>query len=360
MQSAPKRLPILFKAIRGEVFSSFIGRNACFYDMDTNTFLMEVINGDAIGEPYTDFDFCDHQIELKILERLFEKLNTTKNRLLRLTLSHAVSTLSNEELRYSGGVRNIDTYEDLYSGPLKHAWCGRCLMEDQSKGRDQYMRLLWSLGTNTFCPKHRLPLTSHCLNCFDKDAKPQFAYDGKQSVIICSRCGSNLGSQLGLQNISDRNALDILSDRSVKTAWNAVVRLENTLRRSFTLTTPGKRLTLFRTFIIEFSNILLKSSRGYMPMIEHFSSTAFPNRPDPANVMKLHRPYRATSVATKRKTHALIVAILKGRKNLFTARAPVKNIWSRVPTMENLRDEMSPDQNSELDALLVKFPASYF
>ncbi|WP_193221966.1 TniQ family protein [Amylibacter sp. SFDW26] len=360
MQTTPKRLPILFKTIRGEVFSSFVGRNACFYDMDANSFLMEVINDGAIGEAYTDFDFCDHQLEPIILKRLPNELNTTKNRLLSLTLSHSFSVLSDEELRYSGGVSNIDTYEDLYSGPLKHAWCGRCLMEDQSKGRDQYMRLLWSLGTNTFCPKHRLPLTSHCLNCFDRAAKPQFAYDGKQSVIICSRCGANLGSQLGLQNISDRNALGILSDRSVKMAWNAVVRLENTLRRSLASKITDKRLTLFRTFIIEFSNILLKSSRGYMPMIEHFSSAAFPNRPDPANVMKLHRPYRATSVATKRKTHALIVALLKGCTNLFTARAPVKNIWSRAPTMQNLRDEMSPGQNSELDALFVKFPASAF
>ena len=74
----------------------------------------------------------------------------------------------------------------------------------------------------------------------------------------------------------------------------------------------------------------------------------------------MDRPYQGYSIAIRRKTHGLMVALIKNRVNLFSIRELWRGSWGRDPTLQELRSEFEPEQSAELDRLLFSFPAKWF
>ena len=166
--------------------------------------------------------------------------------------------------------------------------------------------------------------------------------------------------QLGLPDMSAVTAKEVGRDNRVHAAWNNTINFEKALEASLRQRSKKKDKSEFHDFAFAFANILMKSRDGLRSPIDLFASAAFPARPNPRNIRTMDRPYRASSIAVQRKTHGLIAALLKSRVNLFTIKGLQQGRWGRDPTFQELRTDLEPEQNAELDRLLLKFVAKWF
>ncbi|WP_170415020.1 hypothetical protein [Ruegeria arenilitoris] len=136
--------------------------------------------------------------------------------------------------------------------------------------------------------------------------------------------------------------------------------MELALEKSLSERSSTKNKSEFRDFTMAFANVLMRSIRLGRAPIDLFSSVAYPAQPNPRSITSMERPYRASSIAVRRKTHGLIATILKRRTNLFSIKGVYEKRWGRAPLMQELRSELEPEQNNELDRLLLRFPAKWF
>ncbi|UWQ77307.1 TniQ family protein [Leisingera sp. M658] len=340
-----------------ESLTSFVSRAAAMHSTDPRSYLRRLFPSDSyqdIARFPEDLDALDQGA---ILAGLNNALDSAKRRLELLTFPGAKPGVHTKWLRRAGG---IHLGFDQFSTTPSFAWCPRCLLRDQLDGHDQFMRLSWRLITQTFCLVHRRPLTTHCLACYDCEAETAFVFDGANVVLACSACGSLYSTQLGLPDMSASTTLRLHNNRRVQIAWNGAIQLEMALERSLSERSKTKNKSEFLDFVMAFANVLLKSGRGGRAPIDLFSSVAFPSRPNPHNITSMDRPYRASSIAVTRKTHGFIATILKRRVNLFSIKGVHEKRWGREPSMQELRSELEPDQNDELDQLLLRFPAKWF
>ncbi len=74
-----------------------------------------------------------------------------------------------------------------------------------------------------------------------------------------------------------------------------------------------------------FANVLMRSIRLGRAPIDLFSSVAYPAQQNPRSITSMERPYRASSIAVRRKTHGLIATILNRRTNLFS----IKGVYEK-------------------------------
>lgn len=101
---------------------------------------------------------------------------------------------------------------------VKQAWCGPCLSEWKSDGREVYSPLLWHLMAATVCPKHGSALRTACPKC-DAKFHPLTAHSRPG---YCPRCGTWLGVpehpshaeplDLGFEKDIARKVSDFLGD----------------------------------------------------------------------------------------------------------------------------------------------------
>lgn len=340
-----------------ESLTSFVCRVAAMQSKDERSFLRQLFSEDERGRGLdipVDLDALDHGKALGILVRA---LDPDKKRLSLLTLPGTERGVHPKWLRRAGG-HFFDG--DTFGVSPSHAWCPRCLLEDHASGHDQFLRLSWRLVTRTFCWRHRRPLTTHCLACHSRDAGPAFVFDGRNVGIACRRCGSLYSTQLGLPDMSASTALRVGRDHRVVATWNAAISLEKALERSLVDRSKRTNKREFQNFVVAFANLLMCSRLGEWAPIDLFSSPAFPARPNPRNISGMNRPYRASSIAVRRKTHGLMVALIKNRTKLFTVRGLERGPWGREPTWRELRADLSAEQHEELDKLLLGFAAKWF
>ena len=72
------------------------------------------------------------------------------------------------------------------------AWCPVCLTDWQTMGYPLYQPLLWMIRVITICPRHKIPLISHCFHC----QKPQLVFaPSKKRPGECTSCGQWLGKE---------------------------------------------------------------------------------------------------------------------------------------------------------------------
>jgi hypothetical protein len=105
-----------------------------------------------------------------------------------------------------------------YLVQVKQAWCGECLSEWKSEGRELYSPLLWHLMAATVCPKHGSVLRTACPKC-DSKFHPLTAHSRPG---YCPRCGTWLGvpehpshaelSDLGFEQEIAQKVSDFLGD----------------------------------------------------------------------------------------------------------------------------------------------------
>ncbi|MCK8463528.1 TniQ family protein [Aliiroseovarius sp. CAU 1755] len=340
-----------------ESLTSFISRAAAMNSMDYRSYLRSLFQSDDYMNPIAlpeDLDALDHGV---VLAGLNDALDPIKRRLELLTFPTAKPGVHTKWLRRAGG---CNMGGDHFSKVPFFAWCPRCLLMDQLNGHDQFLRLSWRLITRTFCLRHRRPLTTHCLACNDREAGPTFVFDGSNVILACSACGSPYGTQLGLPDMSASTTIQLRDNRRVQIAWNGAIQLEMELEKSLSERSKTKNKREFQNFILAFANILMKANPYDRAPIDLFSSVAFPARPNPRNITSMDRPYRASSISVRRKTHGFLAALLKRRVTLFSIKGVHERRWGRDPTMQELRSQLEPEQNDELDQLLLMFPAKWF
>ncbi|MCQ0092995.1 TniQ family protein [Roseovarius sp. M141] len=340
-----------------ESLTSFVHRAAAMKSMDSRSFVRSLFPSpdyqNAVQIP-DDLDALDHG---KVLGGLTVALDPLKKRLDLLTLPGTQPGIHTKWLRRAGG-NGIDG--DTFGAKPSIAWCPRCLLCDQASGHDQFLRLSWRLVTRTLCWNHRRPLTTHCLACNDREAGTAFIFDGRNISLACRVCGSYYATQLGLSDMSGRTALALATNRRVQAAWNGAIQFEQALERNLSDRSKRRNKREFQNFVVAFANMLMKARRGERALIDLFVSPAFPARRNPHNITSMSRPYRASSIAVRRKTHGIITALLKGRTNLFTINGLKNGPWGRDPTFQEIRADLEPEQNAELDRLLLSFPAKWF
>lgn len=72
------------------------------------------------------------------------------------------------------------------------AWCPFCLSDWQTMEHSLYQPLLWMIRVVTICPRHKIPLISHCFHC----QKPQLVFaPSKTQPGECTSCGHWLGKE---------------------------------------------------------------------------------------------------------------------------------------------------------------------
>ncbi|WP_259777540.1 TniQ family protein [Aliiroseovarius crassostreae] len=339
-----------------ESLMSFVGRAAAMNSMDVRSYLRTLFETDDYMNPVSLPEDLDALEKGDFLAGLNDALDPEKRRLELLTLPSAKPGVHTKWLRRAGGIK-MDG--DRFRGTPSFAWCPRCLLVDQLNGHDQFLRLSWRLITRTFCWKHRRPLTTHCLACNDRQAGTAFVFNAGNVVLTCGACGSSYGTQLGLPDMSSATTIQLRNNKNVQFAWNGAIQLEMTLEKSLCEHSKTTNSREFQNFVLAFANILMKANPHDRAPIDLFSSVAFPARPNSRNITSLDRPYRASSIAVRRKTHGLIAAILKRRMNLFSIKGVQEKRWGRDPTLQELRSELEPEQNAELDRLLLMFPARW-
>src|SRR6266849_610396 len=83
------------------------------------------------------------------------------------------------------------------------AWCPVCLTDWQTMGHPLYQPLLWMIRVITICPRHKIPLISHCFHC----QKPQLVFaPSKRRPGECTACGQWLGKETNMvldQDVSE-------------------------------------------------------------------------------------------------------------------------------------------------------------
>lgn len=340
-----------------ESLTSFVHRAAATKSMDSRSFIRSLFPSadyqNAVQIP-DDLDAIDHG---KVLGGLTVALDPVKKRLDLLTLPGTQPGIHTKWLRRAGG-NGIDG--DSFGSKPSMAWCPRCLLSDQASGHDQFLRLSWRMVTRTFCWNHRRPLTTHCLACNDREAGTAFIFSGRNIALACQVCGSFYATQLGLPDMSARTALSLGKNSRVQAAWNGAIQFEQALERSLSDRSKRKNKREFHNFVVAFANILMKAPRGKCALIDIFASPAFPARRNPGNITLMDRPYRASSIAVRRKTHGLLNTLLKGRANLFTIAGLQDGPCGREPSFQEIRADMEPEQNAELDRLLLNFPAKWY
>ncbi|WP_208351166.1 TniQ family protein [Pseudaestuariivita rosea] len=310
-----------------ESLSSFINRAASIQPMDVRTYLRTVLSP-ASSDQYMNIPTdLDALADGPFLGQLNAALDPQKRRLAMMTLQGAEPGIHTKWLRRAGGC-NIDG-RDHFGAEPKLAWCPRCLLRDQLDGHDQFLRLSWRLITRTFCTVHRRPLTTHCLACNSREAGPAFAFDGRIVSLTCSACGSVYASQLGLPDMSGTTVLEIKDNQRVQVAWNGTVQLEHALQRGLSERSKAKNKREFHDFAFAFANMLMKADGHRNAPIDLFVSAAFPARRNPGNITSMDRPYRASSIAVRRKTHGLMAALFKCRVNLFAIKGLQQERWGR-------------------------------
>ena len=340
-----------------ESLTSYIGRSAAMKSMDSSSFLRNLfppenyetqiqIPSDLDAKGYGDF-----------MAKLNEALDPEKRRLAQLTLPGTKPGVHIKWLRRAGG-NCVDG--DSFNADPAHAWCQRCLLEDLASGNDEFLRLSWRMITRTFCWKHRRPLATHCLDCNDRQASPAFVYCGGAISLVCGKCSSTYATQLGLPDMAASTALKLGKNHRVQAAWNGAIQFEMALERSLVDPSKKKDKGAFRDFSLAFANMLMRSKNSRHSPIDIFSSAAFPAIKNPANISNMSRPYRASSMAVRRKAHGLVASLLKNRVNLFSIKGLQQGQWGRDPTFQELRANLEPEQNAEIDRLLLRFPASWY
>lgn len=340
-----------------ESLTSFVSRAAAMNSMDVRSYLRSLFQSDDYMNPIAlpeDLDALDHGV---VLAGLNDALDPIKRRLELHTLRSAKPGVHTKWLRRAGG---INMGGDRFSGIPAFAWCPRCLLVDQLYGHDQFLRLSWRLITRTFCWRHRRPLTTHCLACNDREAGTAFVFNGSNVALTCRACGSPFATQLGLPDMSASTTIQLCDNHRVQIAWDGAIQLEAALERSLPERSKLKNKREFQNFALAFANILMKANPHSRAPIDLFSSVAFPARPNPRNITSMDRPYRASSIAVRRKTHGFMAALLKRRVNLFSIKGVHERRWGRDPTMQELRSQLEPEQNDELDQLLLMFAAKWF
>ncbi len=202
-----------------ESLISYVGRSAAMESMDANTFLRSVFQTKNYERPVQipmDLDAKDYD---DFMVKLNDALDPEKRRLGLLTLPGAKRGVHVKWLRRAGA-NCIDG--DSFSDAPAHAWCQRCLFEDLASG-DEFLRLSWRLVTRTFCWKHRRPLTTHCIECNDRQASTAFMYNGKAVSLVCGKCSSPYATQLGLPDMAASTALELGKNHRVQAAWNGAI-----------------------------------------------------------------------------------------------------------------------------------------
>jgi len=85
------------------------------------------------------------------------------------------------------------------------AWCPVCLTDWQTMGHPLYQPLLWMIRVVTICPRHKIPLISHCFHC----QKPQLVFaPSKRRPGECTACGQWLGKETNM--VSDQDVSEEL------------------------------------------------------------------------------------------------------------------------------------------------------
>jgi len=85
------------------------------------------------------------------------------------------------------------------------AWCPVCLTDWQTMGHPLYQPLLWMIRVITICPRHKIPLISHCFHC----QKPQLVFaPSKRRPGECTACGQWLGKETNM--VSDQDVSEEL------------------------------------------------------------------------------------------------------------------------------------------------------
>ncbi|UWQ00224.1 TniQ family protein (plasmid) [Aliiroseovarius crassostreae] len=339
-----------------ESLTSFVNRVAAMNSMDTRSFIRNLFPSNNYQHTVNLPEDLDALEKGDFLTGLNDALDPSKRSLEQLTLPFTKPGVHTKWLRRAGGIRMGG---DRFSGTPSFAWCPRCLLVDQLNGHDQFMRLSWRLISRTFCWKHRRPLTTHCLACNDRQAGTAFVFSGGNIVLTCGACGSPYGTQLGLPDMSSATTIQLRNNKNVQFAWSGAIQLEMALEKSLCNHSKTANNQEFQNFVLAFANILMKANPHNRAPIDLFSSVAFPARPNPRNITSLDRPYRASSIAVRRKAHGLMAAILKHRMNLFSIKGVHEKRWGRDPTLQELRSELEPEQNAELDRLLLMFPARW-
>lgn len=340
-----------------ESLTSFVHRAAAVQSKDLRSYLRELFPSEDYRQKVSFPEDLDALEEGAFMAALNGALDGQKRRLLLLTLHGAQPGVHAKWLRRAGG---NNTLGDRFGKTPIYAWCPRCLLGDKLAGRDQFLRLSWRLVTRTFCWTHRRPLTTHCLACNDREANTAFVFDGCNIVLSCGGCGSSYASQLGLPDMSVATALEVARNHSVQRAWNAAIQLEIALERSLSHRSKRKNKGEFQDFVVAFANVLMRRRGRPRAPIDLFVSAAYPAQPNPPNIAEMERPYRASSIAVRRKTHGLMVTLIKNRANLFAIKGLRQGQWGREPTFQELRADLEPEQNADLDRLLLRFAAKWF
>ncbi|EBA10911.1 hypothetical protein RCCS2_00477 [Roseobacter sp. CCS2] len=325
--------------------------------MDAQTYLRQLFPTESYQRPINIPEDLDALEPGEFLAGLNDALDPIKRRLSLLTLPRTKHGIHTKWLRRAGGNCAVG---DSFSQQPALAWCPRCLLTDRLEGDHQFLRLSWRMITRTFCVTHRRPLTSHCLECNDRQAGMSFIIENGIIALACAHCGSFYANQLGLPDMSAHTAKEVGRNNRAQAAWNNTIQFEKALEASLSDRSKKKNKSEFHDFAFAFANILMKSRHDGRAPIDLFASAAFPARRNPRNITAMDRPYRASSMAVQRKTHGLMAALLKCRVNLFSIKGLEQARWGRDPTFQELRADLEPEQNAELDRLLLRFPAKWF
>lgn len=173
-----------------ESFSSFIARSAFAYSMPAGIMLTRVCEIAAQEGFLKDIP--------SIASYSYGRL--TKGRTIVLQIIKYFESITGNNFR-QGTSWSIDSY---FSTPHSEfstmmRWCPECFKEMQMSGTDPYAKMIWSMTSIKYCPKHKTLLLDECPRCQFKLTR----YSLKYALDKCQNCEADL---------SQRNQLELSSD----------------------------------------------------------------------------------------------------------------------------------------------------
>ena len=176
----PGRLPVAPRPYRDELLSSWMARVACHYGLTGQELAGHFAHaGSCYSSPLSIDDRTSAQDQTRMWA---QACGVDPDRLHRLSLSRRYP----RRPRSWYASRGPEWASSATSG--SGAVCLACFTDDQSAGRDAYLRAGWMLAERCICPVHGQLLHDRCVSCHRRLSVAFRLLDGRAQAV-CSYCG---------------------------------------------------------------------------------------------------------------------------------------------------------------------------
>ncbi len=179
--SSPRRWPVSFRPLCGEILYSWLARTAGIYELCPEELLPEKNQYDAISTLVQ----TPHP---SVLESLAASSGVSGRALAKRTLDGTTPRWPSNWWLAAHAGNDID-FTEASTPPLQI--CPRCLAEDgHSSGAVQFLRLRWQCSAMTICQKHLTPLEQACIHCHRICWPICVRIAFQRFGFLCGHCGS--------------------------------------------------------------------------------------------------------------------------------------------------------------------------